>query len=208
MDLSIQKLSKAFNRKTIFKDLTFDIRSGSHFAITGSNGTGKSTLLKIISGASLPTSGKIEYKLSSNIIPEDRLYKHVHFVAPYNTVIEELTLKELFELHRRLGLLLAYSSFKEWFAKLEYPFNPDQQIKMYSSGMKQRIKLGLSLLDDRALILLDEPGSNLDLQGKSWLHAKLLELQSGQTLIIASNDPLEISYCSENIHLGGERKLS
>lgn len=202
MDLSILKLNKAFNQKTVFKDLTFPIRSGAHFAITGSNGTGKSTLLKIISGGALPSSGNIQYAIKGNNIEQENLYRHVHFVAPYNTVIEELTLRELFVLHQRLGLLRLYHAFHDWFIKLDYPFNADQQIKMYSSGMKQRIKLGLSLLDDRPLILLDEPGSNLDLQGKSWLHSLLKQLTPDQTLIIASNDPVEIGYCTEQFNLG------
>jgi ABC-type multidrug transport system ATPase subunit len=202
MDLSIQKLNKSFNQKIVFKDLTFSIRSGDHFAITGSNGTGKSTLLKIISGGALPSSGVIRYSINGNDIEQDNLYRYVHFVAPYNTVIEELTLRELFDLHQRLGLLRLYHAFHDWFLRLDYPFNPDQQIKMYSSGMKQRIKLGLSLLDDRPLILLDEPGSNLDLQGKSWLHSMLGNLTKDQTLVIASNDPVEIGYCAGQFNLG------
>ncbi len=202
MDLYIQKLTKSFNQKQVFTDLSFEVRTGSRFAITGSNGAGKSTLLKILSGGALASSGTIRYNLGGKDIIVDKLFKHVHFVAPYNTVIEELSLKELFGLHQRLGLLTFFTSFQLWKEKLEYPFNPDQQIKMYSSGMKQRIKLGLALLDDRALILLDEPGSNLDNQGKAWLYSLLKGLQSNQTLIIASNDPAEIASCEEFLVLG------
>lgn len=201
MDLSIQKLTKAFNHRVIFSDLHFKVRSGSHFAIKGSNGSGKSTLLKIISGGTLPTSGKISYQLNGVNIADAQVYRHVHFIAPYNTVIEELTLEELFNLHQRLGLLKSYAHFKDWWKLLDYPFDPQQQIKMYSSGMKQRIKLALCLLDDRPLMLLDEPGSNLDLQGKSWLYSMLTQLADHQTVIIATNDPLEISYCPESIEL-------
>ena len=199
MDLSIQKLSKAFNQRTIFDQLTFSIKSGSRFAITGSNGSGKSTLLKILSGGLLPSSGQINYSLQNEIIPEDALYRYVHFVAPYNTVIEELSLPELFDLHQKLGLLKAYSTYREWTAKLDYPFDPERQIKTFSSGMKQRIKLGLALLDDRPLILLDEPGSNLDIQGKAWFYGLLSQLKTDQTLIIASNEPVEIEYCTTSI---------
>ena len=67
MDLSIQKLSKAFNQRTVFKELTFHIKSGSRFAITGPNGSGKSTLLKILSGGLLPSNGRVQYSL--HIIP-------------------------------------------------------------------------------------------------------------------------------------------
>jgi ABC-type multidrug transport system ATPase subunit len=199
MDLSIQKLSKAFNQRIIFDQLTFSIKSGSRFAITGSNGSGKSTLLKILSGGLLPSSGQIQYSLGSELISEDILYRYVHFVAPYNTVIEELSLPELFDLHQKIGLLRSYGTYKDWELKLDYPFDPDRQIKTFSSGMKQRIKLGLALLDDRPLILLDEPGSNLDLQGKAWFYGLLGQLKADQTLVIASNEPVEIDYCTTSI---------
>lgn len=202
MDLYIQKLTKAFNKHIVFSDLTFTVSSGQRLAITGSNGSGKSTLLKILSGATLASTGDIRYTLNERIIPEDQIYKYVHFVAPYNTVIEELTLKELFELHQRLGLLTSFRNFNDWFLKLNYTFVAEQQIKLYSSGMKQRVKLALALLDNRPLILLDEPGSNLDGQGKEWLSTMLGQVHKDQTLIIASNDHVEISYCEVQINLG------
>lgn len=201
MDLSIQKLSKAFNHKPIFHNLTFAIKVGNRFAITGSNGTGKSTLLKILSGGMLPSSGKIIYSIDGKNIPDDSVFRYLHFVAPYNAVIEELSLKELFELHKSLGLLSRFPFFQEWFKNLDYSFSPDQQIKSFSSGMKQRVKLGLALLDDRPLILLDEPTSNLDEQGKAWFFTLLNRLEEHQTLVIASNDAIEISYCRESINL-------
>ncbi|MBK9103100.1 MAG: ATP-binding cassette domain-containing protein [Saprospiraceae bacterium] len=199
MDLSIQKLSKAFNQRPVFSELTVTIPTGSRFAITGANGSGKSTLLKIISGGLLPTKGHIRYSLAGHSVSEDALYRYVHFVAPYNTVIEELSLPELFHLHRRLGLLKAYGEYNAWAKLLEYKFHPERQIKSFSSGMKQRVKLGLALLDDRPLILLDEPGSNLDVQGKAWFFGLLDKLRPDQTLIIASNDPVEIAHCSAGI---------
>ncbi|MEP6648107.1 MAG: ATP-binding cassette domain-containing protein [Saprospiraceae bacterium] len=201
MDLSIQKLSKAFNQKQIFQDLTFDVKEGSRFAITGSNGSGKSTLLKILSGGMLPSSGMIHYVIDGNEIPDQEVFRHVHFVAPYNSVIEELTMKELFQLHKRLGLLSGFSNFKEWFMLLEYSFNPDQPIKSYSSGMKQRVKLGLTMPDDRPLILLDEPTSNLDAQGKTWFFKLIDQVSFAKTIIIASNEEAEIRFCTESINL-------
>lgn len=203
MDLSIQKLSKAFNQKQIFQDLSFNVKEGCRFAITGSNGSGKSTLLKILSGGMLPSSGKIHFMINGNEIPEQEVFRHVHFVAPYNSVIEELTMKELFQLHKRLGLLTGFANFKEWLSLMEYSFNPDQSIKSYSSGMKQRVKLGLSMPDDRPLILLDEPTSNLDAQGKAWFFKLMSQVSSAKTIVIASNDEAEISCCKESINLEG-----
>ena len=201
MDLSIQKLTKAFNQKTIFKELTFDVRSGSRFAITGPNGSGKSTLLKILSGGALPSSGSITYTHHSKKISADDIFRYIHFVAPYNTVIEELSLVELFHMHQRLGLLTQFSQFEDWSSLLDYTFSPSQQIKMFSSGMKQRVKLGLALLDKRSLIFLDEPGSNLDVRGKEWLAELIRRMDATQTIIIASNDPAEIVLCQNEFQL-------
>ncbi len=201
MDLSIQKLTKAYNRKTIFKELTFHVRSGSRFAITGPNGSGKSTLLKILSGGALPSSGNIIYTHNTNNISSEDIFRYVHFVAPYNTVIEELSLAELFHLHQRLGLLRQFDRFEDWSSRLDYTFIPTQQIKMFSSGMKQRVKLGLALLDDRSLIFLDEPGSNLDVRGKEWLAVLIKGMDATKTIIIASNDPAEIVLCQDTFDL-------
>ena len=202
MDLSIQRVSKAYGRRAVFRDLTFSITTGARFAITGPNGSGKSTLLKILSGGLLPTSGTIVYTHLDHKVSEAEVYKYMHFVAPYNTVIEELSLRELFTFHQNLGLLRAFGSYREWSDRLEYAFDPDHQIKTYSSGMKQRIKLGLALLDDRPLILLDEPGSNLDVAGKAWFFRLLEMVSPAQTLVLASNEPTEINYCTGSIGVG------
>jgi ABC-type multidrug transport system ATPase subunit len=167
MDLSIQRLTKSFNQRSVFENLTFAIPSGIHFAITP--------------------------------ISDEAIYKYIHFVAPYNTVIEELNLSELFSLHQSLGQLRTFTSLEKWMDKLEYNFDPHRQIKAFSSGMKQRVKLGLALLDNRPLILLDEPGSTLDVAGKEWLYRLIGNVNGDQTIVIATNDPLESDLCSASI---------
>lgn len=195
MELSIQKLTKVYQRRAVFRDLTFDIPPGSRLAIVGPNGSGKSTLLKILSGGALPSTGTIAYRHQGVDVDPEYVYRLLHIVAPYNTVIEELSLTELFHLHQRLGLLRSFSGYAEWAARLAYPFDGHQPVKSFSSGMKQRIRLGLALLDDRPLLLLDEPGSNLDRQGKDWMFGLLAELSPAQTLILATNDPEETAAC-------------
>jgi ABC-type multidrug transport system ATPase subunit len=201
MELSIRKLTKAFNQKIVFSNLDLDIPTGSRLAIAGPNGSGKSTLLKILSGGAIPSSGNITYRQDGKPIREDQVYKWVHFVAPYNTVIEELTLPELFHFHQDLGALRQFKSYRDWSDLLNYSFVPGHRIKTFSSGMKQRIKLGLALLDNRPLILLDEPGSNLDGQGKEWLFGLLDQMTDTQTLIMASNDSAEKDYCTQILNI-------
>lgn len=201
MDLSIQKLSKAFNQKKVFSNISLEIHSGSRLAITGSNGSGKSTLLKILSGGQLPSAGKIIYHLNGILIPEDQVFRYVHVVAPYNTVIEELTLPELFSMHQKLGTLLHFQSCRQWMDALQYSFPWDHRIKTFSSGMKQRVKLGLAMLDSRPLILLDEPGTNLDSQGKEWFFTLFKMVSARQTIIIATNDQQERAICDQELQV-------
>ncbi len=206
MELSIQRLSKAFNQKTVFSNISREIPSGARVSITGANGSGKSTLLKILSGGTLASAGTIRYKLHGQVIPDSMVFRYLFLVAPYNTVIEELTLPELFTFHQKVGTLTAFSDYREWVDRLDYPFHPDHRIKAFSSGMKQRVKLGLALLDNRPLLLLDEPGTNLDAQGKTWFFNLLDQLDRRQTLIIATNDPREQAYCGESIQMEHYRK--
>jgi ABC-type multidrug transport system ATPase subunit len=201
MDLSIQKLSKTFNQRTVFHELSFSVPSGARFAITGSNGSGKSTLLKILSGGMLSTSGTVQYELNQVEMNPERIYKYVHVVAPYNTVVEELTLPELFTFHKDLQTLSMFDRYKDWIDRIEYKFDPEARIKTFSSGMKQRIKLGIAMLDNRPLILVDEPTTNLDIQGKEWFFRLAANLSTHQTLVIASNDSEEIACCQQRLDL-------
>lgn len=202
MELSIQRLSKSFRDKPVFQELSFEVPTGTRLALTGRNGAGKSTLLKILSGGALPTSGLVTYRYKGRSVAIEEVFRYVHFVAPYNTVIEELSLSELFDLHRGLGCLRTFETYEAWADALAYRFPPDLPVKSFSSGMKQRVRLGLALLDDRPLLLLDEPGANLDRQGKQWMFSCLEAQETERTLILATNDEEERAVCSRRIHLG------
>jgi len=182
--------------------LSFEVPAGSRLALTGPNGAGKSTLLKILSGGALPSSGQVSYQYRGRPVPADEVFRYLHFVAPYNTVIEELSLRELFDLHRGLGCLRDFKGYGEWAEALAYRFPPDQPVKFFSSGMKQRVRLGLALLDDRPLVLLDEPGANLDRQGKHWMFDLISAWPADRSLVLATNDEEERDVCSSLVQLG------
>jgi ABC-type multidrug transport system ATPase subunit len=123
------------------------------------------------------------------------------FTAPYIELIEEFTLKEIVRFHQAFKPFNEEYSIKRFVEFLEYPFRQDQYIKGFSSGMKQRLQLGLSLLANTPLLLLDEPGSNLDKQGKEWFQRILKENAQSKTVIIASNEPDDYLYCERVLNL-------
>lgn len=202
MEVTLERVSKRFARHWVFKNLSLQIAQGSRLAITGPNGSGKSTLLKIICGALPHSNGNINYYLNQKILSGEQSYRHISFAAPYSQVIEEFTLSELLAFHMKFkSLLPEIESVKRFVDLLQFTFKRDVAIRNYSSGMKQRIRLALAICSVTNLLLLDEPGSNLDAAGKAWLQSILTGFSFDRTIIIASNDSEDYLICDKRFDM-------
>jgi ABC-type multidrug transport system ATPase subunit len=199
MKIIATDVEKKFRKEWIFKKLHGTYSSGKSYALVGPNGTGKSTLLKILAQFSLPTHGKVEFfQTDGTIIPTDRAHQYIAFAAPYVDVIEEYTLNELIVFLQNLGFISADLDLLSFEKYMELSPGKTKLIKNYSSGMRQKIKLACALLSPRPILCLDEPTSNLDEQAKQWFIAKLAENRS-KMIFIASNEALEIGLCDHQI---------
>ena len=158
-------LGKRFQRDWIFRGLTHRFQPGSATAVLGPNGAGKSTLLNTISGQLLPTEGTLTYTLAGRPVDVDDLPRHLAYAAPYLELLEELTLLELLRFHTQFKPLRPGISLDTFMGILYLEKSRNQLIREFSSGMKQRLKLGLALYADAPLLLLDEPTTNLDATG-------------------------------------------
>ncbi|MFT6165336.1 MAG: ABC-type multidrug transport system ATPase subunit [Vicingaceae bacterium] len=194
MNIQIDSLSKRFNKEWIFQSLSFVISSGEKIGIIGSNGSGKSTFIKLISAADLPSKGEIKYFISNTEIDEGEIYSSINFTAPYIDLIEELSCKELIDFH------LQFKAFQngltaDSFIDLVYLKDAEHKfIKNFSSGMKQRLKLGLAICSQSELLLLDEPCSNLDTRGVELYHKLMDQYNQNRTTIIGSNEQKDELY--------------
>ena len=177
--------------------MDYHFQSGKSYAITGSNGSGKSTLLRIISGSLPASEGTITYKgKNESVISPDLWPRHIAYAAPYLEVIEEFTLKELLEFHFSFKSTAdGIDSAPALAEKMYLQDSLRKQIKYFSSGMKQRLKLGLAFFTKTDILFLDEPTSNLDFSGIDWYLAQIEEIKKGRLLIICSNQPNEYSFC-------------
>lgn len=201
MEVRLDQISKRYISEWIFKNVSFHFKPGLNYSIKGANGTGKSTLLKIISSNLSPSKGEINFQLNNQLIPHIEVYKQITYAAPYMDLIEEYTLDELLRFHTKLKPLrqgLEIDAFKEI---LNFKKVKSKYISAYSSGMKQRLKLALSILSDASLILLDEPTSNLDNEGKHWYAKLLREHTSNATVLIASNENTDFIDCVDGINI-------
>jgi ABC-type multidrug transport system ATPase subunit len=199
MTLSVDNLSKRFNLEWIFRNLSFTFEAGNTYAITGPNGSGKSTLLQVLWGQVPQTSGTLSYKKGSLEIPLQDSYKYVSIATPYMDLIEEFTLLEQLKFHFQLKSIRSGVSINDLLAILYLDHARDKAIGNFSSGMKQRVKLGLALYTQAELVFLDEPGTNLDERAFEWYLTELKKLPKQCVICIASNNPKE--YPEEAIRL-------
>ena len=195
MKIELQQVGKRFNRQWLFKNISYQFLENKSYAIIGNNGSGKSTLLQMIYGFQTISQGKIIIQNEGIKIPDDQIHQHSSYVAPYLELLEELTLVEMLHFHFQFKERLRNISIDEMIVLCKLENSRNKQVKLFSSGMKQRLKLALAFFSDSPLVFLDEPCSNLDMQGIDWYQEMVASIVGKCTLIVASNQSYEYDFC-------------
>ncbi len=202
VEITLEDIGKRFNNNWIFANLSCMLTPNNHTAILGANGSGKSTLLQVIMSSVIPTTGNITYTLHGSKILHQNAFRLMAICAPYIELIEEFTLEEMINFHRRLKPLVRNISSKEVALLCNLKNDYTKHIRYFSSGMKQRVRLALSILSETPILLLDEPTSNLDQEGISWYNEMIMQNQKDRIVIVSSNSvDHEFSFCSQKIIL-------
>lgn len=201
--LVLEGAGKRYQRDWIFKNVNQTFEAGSSWAITGANGSGKSTFLQCLLGYQSLSTGKRLYQQNGQSVAEDGLYKQLSIVTPYLELPEGYTLKELLAFHFALKKPHAHMPYESMVAEAGLQKHLNKQLVHYSSGMKQRVKLILAFGSQTPLLFLDEPTTNLDKAGSLWydqLLERWLHLASG-TVFVASNQEHEYSRCQQVLRI-------
>jgi ABC-type multidrug transport system ATPase subunit len=218
MKVSLTDAGKRFNRDWIFRHFTYTFEAGIAYAITGPNGSGKSTLLQAIAGSLQLSEGRVEYQAAPTFsfknatkeeplrnitgqLQNDEIYSAVSLCAPYLEVIEEMTLAEFMEFHHGFKPFLPGVKQNEIIEAVGLEKAVNKQIRFYSSGMKQRVKLAQCIFSDTEVVLLDEPCTNLDAAGIAMYHRLIHEFCRERLVIVSSNDEVEYGFCNERIDI-------
>jgi len=203
MKIRLSNAGKRFNREWIFRNAGLQFHSSASYAITGPNGSGKSTLLQCIGGMLQLSEGKMEYeedlKAGNRQLAAEDVYKQISFCAPYLDVIEEMTLKEFFYFHNQFKPFIHNFSIQQIIEETGLKEAMHKQIRYYSSGMKQRVKLAQAIFSDVSIILLDEPCTNFDTKGIELYHSLIEKYCKNRLVIVCSNDEVEYSFTNERI---------
>jgi ABC-type multidrug transport system ATPase subunit len=201
MTISLSDAGKRFNRDWIFRHFTYQFEQGKSYAITGPNGSGKSTLLQVLSGSMHFNEGKIEWATDNKQLANENVYTHVSMCAPYLEVVEEMTLKEFLDFHHGFKPFLPGITTEKIISALGLDKAADKQIRYYSSGMKQRVKLAQCIFSDTAIVLLDEPCTNLDSNGIELYHQLIADHCKNRLVVVSSNDEVEYRFCEKRINI-------
>jgi ABC-type multidrug transport system ATPase subunit len=207
MTISLSDAGKRFNREWIFRHFTYTFEEGKSYGITGPNGSGKSTLLQAIGGSLHINEGSLKYEVvgpkpeTGRSIPAEEIYNYVSICAPYLEVVEEMTLKEFLHFHSGFKPFLKEITIDNIISIVGLEKAVNKQIRYYSSGMKQRVKLAQCILSDVPVILLDEPCTNLDATGIELYNQMINDYCKKRMVIVSSNDHQEYEFCQEKINI-------
>jgi|SRR5688572_18893605 len=202
MQISLSETGKRYNRDWIFRNFSYQFNTAGSYAITGPNGSGKSTLLQVIAGAIVASEGTVTYYASGNKIEPDNMFRHLSIAAPYQELIEEMTLSEFLRFHQTFKPLISSITISSIIEMINLEDASGKQIRYFSSGMKQRVKLAQAFFSDTPVLLLDEPCTNLDEDGIQLYHHLISSYTVNRTIIVSSNDAGEYGFCREKIIMG------
>jgi len=206
MKVSLTDAGKRFNRDWIFRHFTYTFEKGISYAITGPNGSGKSTLLQVLSGSMQLSEGNGQWSTGNGQLVNEEVYKQVSLCAPYLEVVEEMTSKEFLEFHHHFKPLMSSVSIDNIISIVGLGEAVNKQIRYYSSGMKQRVKLAQAIFSDTPFLLLDEPCTNLDTMGIELYHQLIDQYCNNRLVIVSSNDEIEYRFCRERINIANHKK--
>lgn len=208
MKINLSQGGKRFNREWIFRNATIEFQQHISYAITGPNGSGKSTLIQCIAGMMQLSEGGIQYAIDNSAKDEtsmqlaiENVFGKISFCAPYLDLIEEMTLTEFLNFHSCFKKLLPDISSEKIIQILELENAAQKQIRYFSSGMKQRVKLAQAVFSDTDIVLLDEPCTNLDENGILLYHHLIENYCRGRLVIVSSNDEVEYNFTTKRINI-------
>jgi ABC-type multidrug transport system ATPase subunit len=199
MKLVLENVSRSFPGRKVFAKISAVVEKGETLVITGPNGSGKTTLIRVISSILPLTSGKVIFHRDGKQYAGSEILRFIGLAAPDLFLYDELTAGENLQFFARVSGLPS-KDFKDDLARFGLQGRDNDLVKSFSSGMKQRLKYVLALMKQPPLLLLDEPTSNLDDQGKMLIE-NVIKSHDG-IVIIATNEENELKYGSQKITLG------
>ncbi len=190
--IDVLGLKKSYKANHVLKDVSFTVRKGSVFALLGSNGAGKTTVVKILSTLMKSDSGKATINGFDVVRQGYYVRECISLTGQFTAVDEVLTGRENLNL---IGQLKRLNNVKnkvnEWLSFFHLQDAADSKVSTYSGGMRRRLDIAMSLMGKPQIIFLDEPTTGLDPQNRIAMWDLVKELAAGGTTVFLTTQYLE-----------------
>jgi len=202
--IQVEKLSKAFSNRSVLRGLSVTVQGGERLLVRGPNGSGKSTFLRILAGLISPSAGTVRVvSPDGETKTADWRRRWTGYLSPDLTLYDEFSALENLDFFARArGLGRNQERDRSLLAKVGLGDRLQDPLGTLSTGLRQRAKLAFALQGEPRILLLDEPGSNLDQLGRELIARTVAEYgTNGSTVLIATNDPLEFELGTRTLDL-------
>jgi heme exporter protein A len=204
LELVVEDLAIDYGARRVVAGVSLSLAIGETLVVAGSNGSGKSSLLRVMCGLQRPSRGQVRYRASQGLLQPHEARALIGWLSPDLQLYRELTAIENLRFFADLrGLALSDADLRERLAEVGLAGRGDDLLAAYSSGMAQRLRYAYALLHSPPVLLLDEPTVTFDERGAA-LFAQVVERQRAHgMLVIATNDPRELQYGDYLLRLEG-----
>jgi heme exporter protein A len=203
VQLTIDGVSKLYGARRVLSNIEATLHAGDVLLITGPNGIGKSTLLRLLAGLQRPSSGAITYTIDGAPLEPREAQAEIGLVGADVHLYRELTAREHIHFIADVrGLPGARDSYTAILDEIGLAGRADQPVGTFSSGMLQRLRYALALMSHPRVLLLDEPTTNLDSAGIAVVDRVVAEQRRRGITVIATNDQRDRRYGDWALSLG------
>ena len=203
--IEFDRVGLRFGEKALFSDLTVKITSGKVTAVSGINGSGKTTFLLLAAKLIMPDEGEVAVREAGAALKKESYRSRLAMVRPEWSIYPHLTAEENLRFFLGLrGVFLGSCEIAALFRRVGLGAGESDGCcaEKLSTGMRQRVKLAILLASGADVWLLDEPGANLDPEGVGIvLEESRRAAAAGRLVMLATNDPREEAAADEAIHL-------
>lgn len=207
--IQVSALKKSYNDKSVLEDVTFSVPKGSIYALLGSNGAGKTTIVKILSTLLKPDAGDALINGFDVVNQGEKVRECISLTGQFVAVDEVLTGRENLTLIGQLkGIPAVKRKTDEWLSLFHLLDAADQKVAAYSGGMRRRLDIAMSLLGNPDVLFLDEPTTGLDPQNRlaMWELVKQLS-ERGTTVFLTTQYLEEAEYLADNVAILHEGRI-
>lgn len=199
MNISIEHVTKKIKDATVLKDICLEMKGGTVYGLQGKNGSGKTMLMRAISGLIRPTSGRI-------VINGEQLHKNISIPRSIGLLLENPSLLPEYDASQNLKLLakmqggVPEEEIRQLIRDVGLEDAGHKKVEKYSLGMKQRLGIAAAIIGSPDIILLDEPINAIDGEGVEEIRSLILSLKNEKRIIIvACHDKEEMNLLADEI---------